>query len=133
MDNGANAKHLAIEFHKLIDKNITPGSMAKTVKVFKNVLTRFTFDELEFALQYFIIDKQVGVYSPAFFNVDSVMYEAKIKCEEAKLNRERQKEHAIIAKTLDLKGDSSARNKKRASTTHTSSRRRKKYNFDMFE
>lgn len=133
MNLPTQAKDLAITFHKLTDKEMSRNSMSKSVSIFKKLLAKYSFDELIFAMNLFIRDKEVGVYSPGFFLVSTVMEEAKQKYDELEAHRKRQEEHEAMSKNINLSGDSSARNRKRASKSHTSSRRGKKYNLDMFE
>lgn len=140
---GKDAKEVAIHFMKLTEQRITPAIMGKTIKQTKSLLEAgFTKREIIEVMDYVIHVKRVEVWSVGYFSacINDALRELK-EIQEAEQRAERldelnrQREEALANQTNEVttNDESAQRNRDKAKQFGAQSRKRTKFNLDMFE
>lgn len=132
--NPTVAKELALFFLEKIEQRPTPTTMARTIKQIKEMMEfGYTDEEIKYAIEYAL---------KANPNVYSFGYVATLIDKALKLRIKKPAPvHAVDLHTITVTKESevekldelSERNKRKSSEFGVQSRKRKKYNFDLFE
>lgn len=140
---GKIAKEITFHFLKLTQQRATSASIKKHITQSKAILKAgFTRDEILEVMEHVILIKKIDVYSLGYINaciVDVLRELNKLK-EQDEMNRlkeevKRQEQIAIANQATEVivNDDSTERNRQKARAFSDLSRKRTKFDLDMFE
>lgn len=137
--NGTEAKEIALYFiNATSDGRATPAIIAKTISQTKNILKAgYTKDEIIATIDY-VLAKGTQLFSIGYIStcINDVLREIKEKEEKEKARivaEEQAKQQAENRKAVTTGDESTKRNAEKARRLGVQSRKREKFNFDLFE
>lgn len=137
--NGTDAKFIALHFLKEtgVDRP-TSGVVARSIKQVKTLLDEgYTKDEILATIDH-LISRGVNMYSigyisSAIIDVLKELEQASQKEHGKELRKELEQQQALERKAVETDGEANRRNAEKAGRFGVQSRKREKFNFDLFE